>query len=807
MTTILRLLGEKNQGEALEQTVAAVRSGADEPRIFRVDPASFRLVPGAPFAYWVSASVLSTFKSHHSFLREDRFPSIGASTKDDYRYLRLYWETQPTGIATNRETTDSTKWVSFAKGGAFSQFYAPIFLAINWLSNGSDLKASISEYRGSRGWGYLWSAALNGHDYYFRPGLTWPRRINGLSFRILPAGCIFADKGPAAFVAKDDPQELLALCAIVNSAAFGKLVSIQLARTELAQSFEVGLIQQTPVPDLTAAQGDDLATLTRQAWSIQRILDTTGETSHAFILPALLQERLCTFDPPRLRAELATLQAQIDERCFDLYGFNTADRTASLGATATAAAAIPTGEDDDADEEDSTTDGESPADRWAAVLTWAIGVVFGRFDVRIATGARAIPPEPDPFAPLPACSPGMLAGPDGQPASIAPAEYPLDLPSDGILVDEPGHELDMIGRIRRVFDLIFAADTDVRWNEASAALDPVGHDLRTWLRRAAFARHLKTHSKSRRKAPLYWPLSIPSGQFTVWLYAHRVTPDTVFAIRDRVVTPAAEVAALKLARATSAGGPTPSAAQRRDMDILDTQAAELRTLREQLTNLAPLLRPLFDDGIVIWSSVLWPLFTSHVAWQKELRTTWMDVANRSYDWAHLAMRCWPQDVIPKCQTDRSLAIAHNLESVFWYQDADDAWQPKSVDAAAVARLVHERHSPAVAAARDWLLAQSPAGQQSAKSRRAAGSKPIAPRVPRPTAMVAPAAPDLDPALAVRVLAAIADCPDGAAKADVLAATGLDDGTWNRAITALLSAGSVTRTGEKRGTKYLAKVNP
>ena len=36
----------------------------------------------------------------------------------------------------------------------------------------------------------------------------------------------------------------LAMCALMNSKAFGYLVSVQLARTELAQSFEVGLIQQ-----------------------------------------------------------------------------------------------------------------------------------------------------------------------------------------------------------------------------------------------------------------------------------------------------------------------------------------------------------------------------------------------------------------------------------------------------------------------------------------------------------------------------------------------------------------------------------
>ena len=57
-------------------------------------------------------------------------------------------------------------------------------------------------------------------------------------------------------------------------------------------------------------------------------------------------------------------------------------------------------------------DGTSPSiNTNQGLLSWAVGVAFGRFDWRLATGERAAPPEPDPFDPLPAKSPGML--PDG----------------------------------------------------------------------------------------------------------------------------------------------------------------------------------------------------------------------------------------------------------------------------------------------------------------------------------------------------------------------------------------------------------
>ena len=86
---------------------------------------------------------------------------------------------------------------------------------------------------------------------------------------------IFGDKGPAVFVDGDASLDLLALCALVNSSIFKDLVSAQLARTELAQSFEAGLIQQTPIPELLIRMKERLATLARSAWSLKRALDAT----------------------------------------------------------------------------------------------------------------------------------------------------------------------------------------------------------------------------------------------------------------------------------------------------------------------------------------------------------------------------------------------------------------------------------------------------------------------------------------------------------------------------------------------------
>jgi hypothetical protein len=68
------------------------------------------------------------------------------------------------------------------------------------------------------------------------------------------------------------------------------------------------------------------------------------------------------------------------------------------------------------------------------------------------------------------------------------------------------------------------------------------------------------------------------------------------------------------------------------------------------------------------------------------------------------MHLWPERVVPKCATDRSLAIAHGLEDVFWVEGADGKWTKRSRPTQPVDDLVAERTSPAVKAALADLLA-------------------------------------------------------------------------------------------------------
>ena len=134
---------------------------------------------------------------------------------------------------------------------------------------------------------------------------------------------------------------------------------------------------------------------------------------------------------------------------------------------------------------------------------------------RSAASTSGSPPVPASSRPSPSRSircrsarPAMLTGDDGLPLDRPPAGYPLALPGDGILVDDPGHPRDLTAAVRAVFDTVFGASADAVWQEAAALLDPKGHDLAPGCARASSSHHLQRHSKSRRKAPILWQLGL-----------------------------------------------------------------------------------------------------------------------------------------------------------------------------------------------------------------------------------------------------------------------------------------------------------
>jgi hypothetical protein len=725
----VRALAEMDKGAAIAEVIARSSDG----RKFVCNPNHFKRVPGNPFAYWASPKAVNAF-TRLPALKDAGFEAwVGLQTNGDFRWLRAWWEVNESHTPAADNQGETRCWLPFAKGGEFAPVYCDIPLVVLWGGDGHLIKVWKKEQvrqgliteNNSQCWN---------ESRYKRIGLTWPSRTNGLSFRAMPAGCIFGHKGPAVFSEKDASNDLLAVLGILNSAAFVQMLGLMLARVSLAQSFEVGLIRAVPLPPFTEYLRERLLAGVHQIFAIRYKLDTTSVTSHAFQKPSLLTVPGSTLAAraaawgARVRTSeetVAAIQAEIDDLAFRLYGIDDAESaalTSSLANETTADAEAETGEDEEV--EAATVDGTALS---AELLGYSFGVAFGRWDIRYATGERVAPELPDPFAPLPVCPPGQL-----QNAEVLPARpedvsqnYAIQIPWDGFLVDDPGHALDIERRVREVIEIIWgrkvasgeervasegkergaAADSAPATPEAieQEACEILGvRSLREYFQKPAkfFADHLRRYSKSRRQAPIYWPLSTESGGYTLWIYYHRLTDQTLFHAVNNFVEPKLKQVTEQLSRLKAKSGRSP--AEEKELSTLTVLEGELTDFRDELLRVAKFWKPNLNDGVLITASPLWKLFRLP-KWRKDLKACWDELDNGAYDWAHLALSIWPDRVVRTTHKDRSIAIAHDLESDLWHEvtvtkpgrgknakpTTKIEWQPKKLSEAELEKIVQQ----------------------------------------------------------------------------------------------------------------------
>lgn len=715
-TVFLRALESDDKAAALLGAIREPEATRGRQR-FELDAARFASVPGSPFAYWMSERLRELFTDLPSFASSERTAVVGLKTSEDSRFVRLHWEVPHACEGSER------RWITFAKGGEFSSFYVSIPTVVDWLENGAQSWAFYEANQSRTG------GMIKNPDYYFRPGITWLLRAHKFAPQALPANCIFSLRSYCAFTPS---QDLLLTLAVFNSAAFDYVFKTTLGRFGYPE-FIVGALLRLPWVEPTGSMRERLEGLAHRAWSARRSLDTCIETSRAFTLPALLQVAGGTLEmrtaawAERVRsveADVAAVQTEINECCFSLYGIDDADRRVITEGFGGGAVEFDESSDTDAEtglEVDDEHHAQASADAAsvaADLLSWAAGVAFGRFDVRLAIGAGSPALEPHPFDPLPGCSPATLTGSNGLPLTAMPGDYPINFPANGILVDDFGHARDLAAALRAVFDEVFGARADVWWDEAAALLSQKGHDIRAWLATDFFARHLKRHSKSRRKAPILWQLGTPSGRYSIWLYAHRLTRDSFFQIQNDVLTPKLAHEERQLTSLVQSAGVNPSAKDRKEIAAQESLVDELRALLEEMKRVAPLWNPVLDDGVALTMAPLWQLVPQHKSWQRELKSKWHELAAGKYDWAHLAMHLWPERVVPKCASDRSVAIAHGLEDVFWAEGDDGKWKPRPTPTRSVDELVRERTSVAVKVALKELTETSAHNDSKARTRRA-----------------------------------------------------------------------------------------
>jgi hypothetical protein len=708
-TTFLRLLhvSSENKESALREGMRNVTS----PFRFEVPTKAFDIIPGKPLAYWAPDNVRKAFEKEPAFDPTAGSAKQGLSTANNFRFVRIWWEKSP-----------DIGWKPFLKGGAWSPFFADLPLVCNWKNHGKEL----TSYQG---------VAIRNPNFYFRPGVTYPRRTHSMSPQVMPAGTITSDRGagiyPISQHTNNSEQENLLNLAVLISRPFDYLLKLVLGRDQHPQ-FDNGAINRTPFPlalQLPTAKSmvSELVVLARRGYAVQRTRDFTRETSLHFRLPTLLLPAILAgpspdealpvalaeavaapslpeVDPTTIaeaataevvratarQVEVQSIQDEINERVYTAYGFGPAEQLAiaqfySIPNSTINNDEITPDEDDEDDETDDAAAPGSPDDVAFALWQWLLGTVFGRWDVRMALKPVNLPTSAGPFEALPLAPPstlrhsstGLLATTSAD-VTVAEVPYPVQVAWSGLLPLDPDHPYDVARHLRQLLATLRPATAAALETESRALLAPradLTGWLTEWLGRSGsggfFDRHLTAYSRSKREAPLYWPLQAPSTNYILWLYAPRLSRETLYTALNDYLEPRRQRARDELRQFNELlGGPTPASAreareQLKRRDEVAQLVAGLDQFVTYLTNVLdqPGFQPHPDDGVAISACLLAELF-GHRTWRRKLEQHRTKLLAGDYDWSHLALAMFPIRVREKCRQDRSLAIAHGLEALY-----------------------------------------------------------------------------------------------------------------------------------------------
>lgn len=645
----IRVLSNKDKPDALLSTIRCTRSGKMAEVLFWSDQGQFLTLSGAPFVYWVSRSILSDLAKCSQISPEIIEVKQGLATADDPRFARAVWEIPPR-LLWEANHPDKT-WVPYIKGGASQPFFAPITLVVNWRNDAEELWANKNAKGQIRSNIWMLKEAIT--SYFFRPGFSWTRRAVRFIPYIVPKGCIPSASRYMAYPAKGKEYASMGVTASNLATAYLRFFGEMFLRP----NYMVEVVKTLPWVSLPESTQKKVEQIVKTEVATRRKKFQQEEPYQEFTMPAGMSTAKASessgFDYYTL------LGAELDKEIAHAYGLNGMDLASLCRDFQEAVKAQwnnieDTAREPDDEEEDVTSlsGGSEPNDNVRELLSYYVGCSLGRWDIRFATGERHPPMLPDPFDPLPVCPPGMLQGPDCLPAKPedVPSNYPIRIDWDGILVDDPGHEDDIIRRVQDVLEVIWKDHGEGIEQEACEILRV--RELRDYFRKPGnggfWMDHVKRYSKSRRKAPIYWYLRSAKGNYGLWLYYHRLDKDILFKALLNYVEPKIRLEEDRLkslrSRKEVAGSSGREAKQiEKDMDRQDQLVSELNDFADKLRRTANLhLEPDLNDGVVLTIAPLFEL----VPW-KEAKKHWEDLVAGKYEWSNIGRQMRDKGLVKK----------------------------------------------------------------------------------------------------------------------------------------------------------------
>lgn len=467
---------------------------------FTANQKDFEKIPGSPIGYWMSEKIYKIWDSASS-LKKVSDTRQGLITSNNERFLRYYFEVGQNKVKYDTKCfedslTTTKKWFPYNKGGSYRKWYGNLDYVLNWGNNGTEIR----NFKHSDG---KQRSVTRNSDYYFYEVITWSDITSGnISFRFLPSGVMFGNKGNSVFGGDNDWK--------MGLLAYGNTHFIK----EMAKMVN---------PTLTFSVGDydrlvyakrfwskNVISISRQCVEISRLEWDSRETSWDFKQNELIrikgQDLEETYDLylhywKNKFFQLRKNEEENNRQFIDIYGLQdelTPD--------------VPLEDITILKEETKIVNKQlvfQEKEVFAQFMSYAVGCMFGRYSLDregliLASQGETLE---DYLEKLALTKDKLSFTPDED--NIIP------------ILDDEWFEDDIVNRFNEFLKVAFGKPNFER--NLAFVEECLGKDIRKYFVKDFYADHIKRY----KKRPIYWMFSSPKGSFNVLIYMHRYTPDTL----------------------------------------------------------------------------------------------------------------------------------------------------------------------------------------------------------------------------------------------------------------------------------------
>ena len=576
-------LTEENGERGKEQLLLSHRA-----RVVRCAPESFRSIPGAPLAYWLSERAFELFASRPPIALRCHAVQ-GLATADNERFLRYWHEVSFRRI--NFMAPDAAgaaasgcRWFPYNKGGENRRWYGNQEYVVNWEDDGREIRNQRDQHGKQR-------SRPQNTEYYFKEAVSWTLISSEVNaFRYFPPGFIFDIAGMSLFA--PGREQLYAQLGFLNSAVAGMLINAVNPTVSLPN----GDLGRLPYVETSGAKYQRLV---QECVDIAKNDWDDYESSWNFRGNALLRCKR----GGKIRDAWEALRSDSEAQTARLQELETENNRIVNSALALE------GELASEVSREAITLFCNPAWRYKGSLTeeeqwrryladtikefisYAAGCIFGRY----------APEKPG----LILASPG-----EGLQAYAARIPSPLFKPAKDNLMPLYADEHkgpDLVSRLREFVKAVFGEqdyEENLSFIDEALSFGKAGEYRPVTLRRYLVNDFYPGHVRRCHGRPFYWLFSSSKGSFMVLAYLHRWTPGTISRVlnvylRPRIAALGQHEDSLKSALAAPVLAPRRRSSLQRELEC---------TLREraELTDYEPLLlelseedpQPDLDEGVM-----------------------------------------------------------------------------------------------------------------------------------------------------------------------------------------------------------------